>query len=78
MPLNKTALKTSVKAAFIAALGTATTEQDTKIDQLAGAIADAVDAFVKTGTVTVQPGITLATPDTINGVTTGTGTGTIA
>ena len=78
MPLNKTALKSSVKAAFIAALGTATTEQDTKIDQLAGAIADAVDAFVKTGTVTVQPGITLATPDTINGVTTGTGTGTIA
>ena len=78
MPLNKTALKSSVKAAFIAALGTPTTEQDTKIDQLAGAITDAVDAFVKTGTVTVQPGITLATPDTINGVTTGTGTGTIA
>jgi len=82
MPLNKTSLKTSVKQAFLDALGgSPTSEQNTKIDTLAGAIADAMDAFVKTATVTVSAGIPVSTAGTAaaqTGATTAPGTGTLS
>lgn len=48
---------------------------------IAKAIADGVDAWIKTGTVTVSPGIpvsTTGTPVAQIGSTTGPGTGTIS
>lgn len=48
---------------------------------LASAIANGVDAWIKTGTVTVQPGIPVSTtgsPVAQTGATTGPGTGTIS
>ena len=49
--------------------------------ELSTAIADEIDAWIKTGMVTVQPGIPVATagsPTAQTGTTTGPGTGTIA
>ena len=49
--------------------------------ELSTAIADEMDAWIKTGMVTVQPGIPVATagsPTAQTGTTTGPGTGTIA
>lgn len=49
--------------------------------KLADAIGDRLDAWIKTGVVTVQPGIPVSTagsPTAQTGVTTGPGTGTIA
>ena len=49
--------------------------------ELSTAIADEMDAWIKTGIVTVQPGIPVATagsPTAQTGTTTGPGTGTIA
>ena len=49
--------------------------------ELSTAIADEMDAWIKTGMVTVQPGIPVATagsPTAQTGATTGPGTGTIA
>lgn len=48
---------------------------------LASAIANGVDSWIKTGIVTVQPGIPVATagtPAAQTGATTGPGTGTIS
>lgn len=48
---------------------------------IANAIADGVDAWIKTATVTVQAGIPVSTsgsPTAQTGVTTGQGTGTIS
>jgi hypothetical protein len=48
---------------------------------IAKAIADGVDTWIKTGTVTVSPGIpvsTSGTPVAQTGATTGPGTGTIS
>lgn len=48
---------------------------------IANAIADGVDAWIKTATVTVQAGIPVSTsgsPTAQTGVTTGRGTGTIS
>lgn len=48
---------------------------------LANAIADGVDTWIKTATVTVQAGIPVSTagsPTAQTGVTTGTGNGTIS
>ena len=48
---------------------------------LASAIANGVDTWIKTGTVIVQPGIPVATagsPTAQTGATTGPGTGTIS
>nr|DAP15245.1 MAG TPA: hypothetical protein [Caudoviricetes sp.] len=48
---------------------------------IANAIADGVDAWIKTATVTVQPGIPVSTsgsPTAQTGATTGQGTGTIS
>ena len=49
--------------------------------ELSTAIADEMDMWIKTGMVTVQPGIPVATagsPTAQTGATTGPGTGTIA
>ena len=49
--------------------------------ELSIAIADEMDTWIKTGIVTVQPGIPVATagsPTAQTGTTTGPGTGTIA
>ena len=49
--------------------------------KLAEAVGSRIDAWIKTGTVTVQPGIPVATagtPAAQTGATTGPGTGTIS
>lgn len=79
MALNKTSLEQELQAAF-------DVESDVEVDpaqaraRMAKAIADAVDRFVKSGTVTVSPGIPVSTAGSATaqtGATTGTGTGTI-
>lgn len=70
MPLNKTALAQSILKLMTDA------RKETEIDdsKFADGLADAIDAFVKTGEV--QPGITVSTTGTAaaqTGATTGTG-----
>lgn len=70
MPLNKTALAQSILKLMIDA------RKETEIDdsKFANGLADAIDAFVKTGEV--QPGITVSTTGTAaaqTGATTSTG-----
>lgn len=70
MPLNKTALAQSILKLMTDA------RKETQIDdsKFADGLADAIDAFVKTGEV--QPGITVSTTGTAaaqTGATTGTG-----
>lgn len=70
MPLNKTALAQSILKLMTDA------RKETEIDdsKFADGLADAIDAFVKTGEV--QPGITVSTTGTAAaqaGATTGTG-----
>lgn len=70
MPLNKTALAQSILKLMTDA------RKETEIDdsKFADGLADAIDAFVKTGEV--QPGITVSTTGTAaaqTGVTTSTG-----
>jgi hypothetical protein len=70
MPLNKTALAQSILQLMTEA------RKETEIDdsKFANGLADAIDAFVKTGEV--QPGITVSTTGTAaaqTGTTTSTG-----
>lgn len=70
MPLNKTALAQSILKLMTDA------RKETEIDdsKFENGLADAIDAFVKTGEV--QPGITVSTTGTAaaqTGATTGTG-----
>lgn len=70
MPLNKTALAQSILQLMTDA------RKETEIDdsKFANGLADAIDAFVKTGEV--QPGITVSTTGTAaaqTGATTSTG-----
>jgi hypothetical protein len=70
MPLNKTALAQSILKLMTDA------RKETEIDdsKFANGLADAIDAFVKTGEV--QPGITVSTTGTAvaqTGATTSTG-----
>lgn len=70
MPLNKTALAQSILKLMTDA------RKETEIDdsKFADGLADAIDAFVKTGEV--QPGIAVSTTGTAaaqTGATTGTG-----
>lgn len=73
--LNKGTLKDSIKSAMLnAAKQTDPKKQADSVDVLAQGIADAVEAFVKSGEV--APGITVATTGTASaqqGQTTGTG-----
>jgi hypothetical protein len=78
MSLDKATLKASIKSVIKALADDAEAGSDFTTeyaaDQLSGAIADAVDTFVKGGTVTV-PATGITAP---NGPCTGTATGTIA
>lgn len=58
MALNKPALKSAIKTALLAQRNI-TTDPVSAADQLATALADAIDTFVKTGKV--QPGIAVST-----------------
>lgn len=88
MALATKVLEETLKAKILETLNKPIDEKmsDSEVKQrlasdLASAIADGVDAWIKTGTVTVQPGIPVATagtPAAQTGATTGPGTGTIS
>ena len=88
MALATKVLEQTLKAKILETLNKPIDEKmsDSEVKQrlasdLASAIADGVDAWIKTGTVTVQPGIPVSTagsPTAQTGATTGPGTGTIA
>ena len=71
MSLNKTNLKTALINLFTAEQGEET-DANASVERLSQGIADAVDAFVKSGTVNV----TVTTTGTASSHT-GTGTGTV-
>lgn len=76
MALDKTGLQTTIKALML----DMKTKESASFDEFAQRLADAIDVYVKTGTVTVAPGIPVSTtdipPEEI-GATTAPGTGTI-
>lgn len=88
MALATEALKAALKVDILDILNTPITEKSNDAEvknnfaiKLSNAIGDRLDAWIKTGTVTVQPGIPVATagsPVAQTGATTGPGTGTIA
>ena len=83
MALNKATLAQQLKAIFEGVSPEAGGETDPGKLRLkvANEMADAIETFIKSGTVTVASGITLAstgTATTHTGSTTGTGTGTIS
>lgn len=61
MPLDKTALKSAMIAAFTANLPGITADQTTALDTTCGAIADAIDTYVKAIQITYTSGLTTAT-----------------
>lgn len=73
MALNKQALKQGI----ISLQQDMLTKTDASMEEYADRLASLIDAFVKSGEVTVQPGITLQA-GTYTGATTGTGKGTIS
>jgi hypothetical protein len=68
MALNKTALKTTIVSLLTEML----LKEETSIEEFAARLSDAIDAFVKTGLVSVA----VSTTGTATAQT-GTGTGTI-
>ena len=77
MALNKPQLKNGIKALLA---DMETRNEDSK-EVFATQLSNLIDAFVKSGTVTVSAGITVATtgsPTAQSGATTSTGTGTIS
>ena len=72
MALNKQALKQGI----IALQQYMLTKTDASMEEYAERLASLIDAFVKSGEVTVQPGITLQA-GTYTGATTSEGKGTI-
>lgn len=75
MALNKTGLKNSIKSLMQDMMK----KEDASIDEFAGKLSDAVDTYVKTGSVSVSVGIPVqVAPETGTGATTGPGTGTIS
>ena len=80
----KTNLQRKIKAILDASFDEKSDPEQVKMkfaQELSTAIADEMDAWIKTGMVTVQPGIPVATvgsPTAQRGTTTGPGTGTIA
>lgn len=81
MPLDKATLRASIKQAFQDQIGTPTVAQNAALENIAQKLSDAIDVFVKSGTVTVPPGVPVATTGTAaaqTGATTGPGTGTIS
>jgi hypothetical protein len=80
MPLVPNNLKTSLKSA-ISAIQCDPDNADAALDAFCGALANSIDAYIKTATVTVNPGIPVATagsPAAQTGATTGPGTGTLS
>lgn len=84
MPINteglRATLKSKIKEALDAPISNESDSEKVKqdfADSIANAVADGVDAWIKTATVTVQPGIPVTT-STGAGTTTGPGTGTIS
>lgn len=80
MPLNKEQLKQEIKLAF---LEEQTEERDynASLERISTRIANAIDTFVKGGTVTIKSGISVRTTGNSlmhTGITTSTGTGTIS
>lgn len=77
MALAKPALKASIKQL----LQDMMTREGASFDEFATHLSDAVDTYVKTGTVTVAAGIPVSTTGTAaaqTGATTAPGTGTIS
>lgn len=77
MPLQKQALKNGIKQLLT---DMRNREQNTD-EEFATRLTNLIDAFVKSGTVTVAVGITVATTGSATaqtGATTSTGTGTIS
>ena len=82
MALNKAILAQQFKAIFdgVSPEATGITDPDALRQKIASEMANAIDAFVKTGTVAVASGITVSTTGTAaaqTGATTAVGTGTI-
>lgn len=84
MPINteglRATLKSKIKEALDAPISNESDSEKVKqdfADSIANAVADGVDAWIKTATVTVQPGIPVTTSAGA-GTTTGPGTGTIS
>jgi len=76
MPLNKAALKAGIQS-----LAMDMAENEGSYSDFADGMADLIDTFVKSGTVTVAAGIAVATtgsPTAQTGATTAPGTGTIS
>ena len=76
MPLNKAQLKAGIKS--LTAQMRTETDEAVADEKFAQGLADLIEQFVKTGTVTVAAGITLSTTAPATGSTTSTGTGTIS
>ena len=77
MALNKQALKQGI----IALQQDMQRKTDSSMEEYAERFASLIEAFVKSGEVTVQPGISVSTAGTATaqtGVTNSTGTGTIS
>lgn len=77
MPLNKTVLKQSI----LQLMKDMQTREVDSTEEFATRLSNAIDAFVKTGTVTVVAGIAVSTTGTAvaqTGATVATGTGTIS
>jgi hypothetical protein len=80
-------VKATLKAAIVSALNvnmtsvTPTADQTKQVNDLAGAISDAVDAYIKSATITVPMGIPVSTagsPSAQTGATTAPATATIS
>lgn len=83
MALNKQTLATQLKAIFdgVSPEANGETDPETLRQKVANEMADAIDAFVKSSTVTVASGIPVSTTGTASaqtGQTTNTGSGTIS
>lgn len=77
MALDTTTLKSSIKSI----LQTMITKETNSMDEFAGSLADAIEVFVKSGTVSTDVSTTVATTGTAtaqSGTGTGTGTGSIS
>lgn len=84
MALNTNKLKDDIYQAILDALNTPIDEKSDSdevkkrlADRIAIAVSSGIDTWIRTATVTVQPGISVTT-STGAGVTTGTGIGTIS
>ncbi len=77
MPLQKPALKNSIKTLLQDMMA----RENASFDEFATRLSDAIDIYIKTGTVTVPAGVAVATTGTAaaqTGATTAPGIGTIS